>query len=432
LEVNISEQGKWERVIEITVPYQEMAHHFDKAYVTYKKKIQLEGFRKGKVPISLIKQMFGLKIEQETAENVAVEYLEEAAKQEHLRLFDISKLDTIDYSREKGLHLKAVVKIQPEIELTKYKGLEVENEIYQVTDDDIRETIERLREQQATMVDIEDEAKRGHYIVADIQETNETGVPIVGQKYENRYFQLESTDPDDQFVEQLIGVKPGETRNISIVEPSADPDSDKPEVKYFSIAVKEVKEKVLPEIDDEFARDVGDYQNLDELKASIRQELEQQAAENSKQNLSHRVMDEAIKSNPVELPDYMIDNFLDRFVKNARQNGGEAMDEQELRDRYRADAIWNLKWVMIKDKIMEMENIEVSDKEVMDYIEDLAKKAGKNATMVRSNYRDPKKREQIKLKIEEDKVVDLLIENAQLVDKVVTYQDQKRAEELIV
>jgi FKBP-type peptidyl-prolyl cis-trans isomerase (trigger factor) len=115
-----------------------------------------------------------------------------------------------------------------------------------------------------------------------------------------------------------------------------------------------------------------------------------------------------------------------------KKENREKLDAQELRAKYRTDAIWNLKWILIKDKISEAENIKVDDNEINEYIEDLAKIAGKNAAAVRSNYRDSKKREQVMHKIEEKKVIDLLKANAKITDKIITHHDLEKAEELMV
>ena len=432
MEVNISEQGKWERIVEVAVPYEEMIPKFDESYLKYKKTIQLEGFRKGKVPVDLIKKVFGVKIEKEVAENSVSDYLEEAVKEKNVKLYDISKLESVNYDRTNGLQFKAIIKTQPEVAVEKYKDLEVEREIYQVTDDDIREVVENLREQHATMTNIEGEAQRDHYIVADIQKTDSTGLPLVGQKYENRYFQLGGEEADEEFVEQLLGIKPGDTRQITLPVPNPDPISEDEQNEYYSINVKEVKKKNLPVLDDELAKDIGGYENLEQLKETIRKDLEIQAEENTKQNLSNRIMDEVIKSNPIELPDYMIEHFLDTVIENMKKENREKVDEQELRERYRTDAIWNLKWILIKEKILELENITVDEKEVFDYIEALARKAGKNATLVRGKYRDSKNREQVMHKLQERKVVDLLVDHAKISDKIVTYQDRQKAQELVV
>lgn len=430
MEVNIAEQGKWERIIEVTVPNEGLVSKFDETYAKYKKTIQLEGFRKGKVPVHLIKKIFGSKIEKEVAENSIADFLEEACKQHNIKLYDISKIESWDYSREAGLTFKALVKIEPEVSVNKYKDLKIEREVYKITDDDMNEAIDHLREQHATMMTIDGAAQRGHYIVADIQQVDSGGVPLVGQKYENRYFQLGGEQADEEFISQLLGIKAGESRRIKLHTPKSDSGEAKDE--YYAVTIKEVKEKNLPELDDEFAKDVGNFKDLEDLNHGIRQALESQAEEDTRQKLDNRVVDEVIKTNPIDLPDFMIENFLSAFVENIKKENPKEVAEKEIRERYRADAIWGLKWRMIKDKISELESIKVEESEIDDYIETLAKRSGKNAPVVRSNYRNAKKRDQLRYQIQEKKIIDVLLQNAQISESTTTYQDRKKADKLVV
>ncbi len=432
MEVRIEEQGQWERAVEVKVPYEKLVAKFDEAYAKYKKTIQWEGFRKGKVPLDLIKKALGTKIEREVAEDSIPDFLEKAVKENNLKLYDISKLESFSYDRATGLQFKAIIKIQPEIELKKYKALEVEKEIYQITDDDLNEFIENLREQHASMSTFDGEAQHGHYIVADIQGVDVAGLPLIGQKYENRYFYLDDEETDASFVDQLIGVKAGETRRVKLPVQSQDPNHPENQYEYYDVSVKEIKQKELPALDDEFAKDIGPYETLDQLKDAIRKNLELQAQERAKQNLTNRIMDEVIKSNPIELPDYMIDNFLEAFISDMKNDQPQQNDSEQLRERYRTDAIWNLKWLLILEKIAELENLKVEEAEINDYIEVMAKLAGKNGVAIRKKYRDPKKRDQVMHKILEKKVLDLLTSNAIITDKIVTYRDVQRTQDLIV
>ncbi|MDZ7331783.1 MAG: trigger factor [candidate division KSB1 bacterium] len=432
MEVHIEEQGQWERAVEVTVPYEKLLPKFDEAYAKYKKTIQWEGFRKGKVPLDLIKKALGPKIEREVAEDSIPGFLEEAVKENNLKLYDISQLESISYDRTNGLHFKAIIKIRPEVTLKKYKALEIEKEIYQITDDDLNDFIENLREQHASMSTFDGEAQRGHYIVADVQGVDVAGLPLIGKKYENRYFYLDDGETDPEFVNQLIGVKAGETRRVTLTVQNRDPNKPDNQVEYYDISVKEIKQKELPTLDDEFAKDIGPYETLNDLREAIRKNLEQRAQDRTQQNLTNRIMDEVIKSNPIELPDYMVENFLDAFIKDMNNSQQQTIDSQEVREKYRADAIWNLKWLLILEKIAELENIKVQESEINDYIETMAQLAGKNAVAIRNKYRDPKKREQVEHKLLEKKVIDLLRDNAIITDKIVTYQDVQRAQDLII
>lgn len=430
MEVTIAEQGQWERSIDVTVPYGEMVPKFDEAYAKYKQTIQLEGFRKGKVPVDLIKKLFGSKIEKEVAEEAIPNILEDVIKKYDVNIYDVSKIDGLHFDRENGLKFHALVKVKPEVKLEKYKELVVEKEIYRITDDDMQDALENLREQQATMVNIDGAAQAGHYLVADLQRTDATGVPLIGQKYENRYFRLSSEEAENEFISQLLGVKAGETRQIVLHPPQSGSETPAPE--YYSVLVKEVKEKKLPAVDDELAKDVGNFENLEALQQAIRQSLELEAERAARENLNNRLIDEVIKNNPIDLPDFMVERFLKDIIESMKKENRSNLDEEEIRERYRADAIYGLKWRMVRDKIAELEHIEVSDAEVDDYIEKLAQQAGKNAPLVRSNYRNEKKRDQVRDQLEERKVIELLLAHAVITDKVVTYQDRKKAAQLAI
>lgn len=425
MEVNISDHEQYEKAIEVSVPYDELKPKFNDSYNKYKKTIQLEGFRKGKVPIDLIKKVFGTKIEQEVAENSVTAYLQDVIDEHKIKFHGLQKVESLDYNQNDGLKFKAIIRVEPDISLTKYKGLTVEKEIYKVTDDDINFSLENLREQNATMNNIDTEAKEGHYIVADLQKTDSAGHPLIGEKYENRYFQLGGENVEGNIIDQLLGAKPGDNRQIIVPGPQNENE------EFYSVSVKEVKEKIIPELDDEFAKDIGDYENLDLLKNTIRENIEKQSQAGDEKKFHNKLIDEVIKSNPIDLPDFMIEDFLSVFVKNMKAENKKDVDENEIKEKYRADAIWNLKWILLRDKISELENIIVEDTDVDNHIDELLKNAGKDAAKIRSVYKNKKQRERVKGELFDQKITDFLIDNSKITEKAVTYQDLKKTQELI-
>ena len=427
MEVNITDYAEYEKQIEVNVPYDSLKPKFEESYNKYKKTIQLEGFRKGKVPLGLIKKVFGAKIEQEVAENSVSDYLQEIIEEHKIKFHNLEKVESLEFNRDKGLTFKAIVKVEPEITLKKYKGLTIEKEIYEVTNDDINLSLENLRERHATMNNIDEEAKEGHYIVADLQKTDGAGHPLIGEKYENRYFQIGGENVDDTITNQLMGAKAGDKRQITI--PSSENEESREE--FYSVDVKEVKEKIIPELDNDFAKDVGDYENLDQLKEMIRDNIKKQSQAGDKQKFHNELIDQVIKSNPIDLPDFMIEDFLSAFVNNMKNGQQENVDEKELQERYRADAVWNLKWIHIRDKISEIEEINIEDSDVDNHIENLVKNAGDEAIKVRKFYRDKKNRERITRELFDQKVVDFIAEYSKIKEKSVNYEKLKKAQELI-
>ncbi len=427
MEVNITDLTEHEKQIEVSVPYEKLKPKFEESYNKYKKTIQLEGFRKGKVPLGLIKKVFGNKIEHEVAENSVSDYLQEIIEEQKIKFHDLKKVESIEFNKDDGLKFKAIIKVEPEITLEKYKGLAIEKEIYEVTDDDINLSLDGLREQHATMNNFDGEAQEGHYIVADLQKTDVAGHPLIGEKFENRYFQIGGENVDDNITNQLMGAKAGDKRQLTIPTPENEENKE----DFYSVEIKEVKEKTIPELDDEFAKDVGDYENLDQLKEMIRENIKNQSQTGDKQKFHNELIDQVIKNNPIDLPDFMIEDFLTNLVKNMRTENQKDVDENEIRERYRADAIWNLKWILIKDKISDVEEIKIEDSDVDNHIENLTKNAGEEAMKVRKFYRDKKNRERIKGELFDQKVVGFITENSKIKEKTVNYKKLKKAQELI-
>ncbi|MFZ5515437.1 MAG: trigger factor [Candidatus Zhuqueibacterota bacterium] len=430
MEINVVDQGQWEKVIDVTVPYSELLPKIESSYQDYKKSIQLEGFRKGKVPLDLIKKIFGAKIEKETAESSIQDFLKQAIQDKAIKVYDIVKIDPVDFNQETGLHFGATVQLEPEVNLVQFKNLEIEKENYLVTDDDVDAVLKDIQEEHAVMNDVKTEAMKGHFIVADLQQTDASGIPLVGRKFENRYLRLLDENNENAITEQLVGVKIGDTRQIRV--PSSKGEEGPTAEEYFAVTVKEIKEKILPEIDDQLAKASGQFESLDVMKKDIRENLVRQFEVRAMQQVNNSIRDKIVKTNPIDLPDYMIENFLTGFVEDLKKDNRTKMDDQDLREQYRADAIWNLKWLLFRDKIMEAENIHIDDAEVDNYIESFALKAGREAAMVRSNFRKAETRKRLKQDLLEKKIIDFLRDNARITEKTITLKESEKASDIIV
>ncbi|OQX88871.1 trigger factor [candidate division KSB1 bacterium 4484_87] len=427
MEVKVADHEDFKKKVEIKVPYEELSDKINAKFQQYKKTIQLEGFRKGKVPLNLIKKVYGKQIEAEAIEDAIPEVLQKAIDQEKIKYFDIESVKDVNFNEENGLTFNAIVRVEPEIELTKYKGLKFEKRVYQVSDAEVEEALENLREQYATMDNVEDEAKEGHFIVADLQKTDESGHPLIGEKYDNRYLQLRTKEDDDEVTEQLLGIKPGETRQIKVQAPeNAEGEAD---FDYFSVTVKEIKEKKLPELDDEFAKDVGE-ESLESLTKKVREQLEKQAADNDNNHFEEIVIDKLVKENPFELPDFIVDSYVDDVAKEIKSRNPQEGSEEDIKKEIRSEAIRNLRWWMIRDKISEMEDLKVEDKEIDDHIEEIAKKAGREAPKIRREYRTDKMRRQLRQELLHKKVIDAIINNSKVVEKIVTLEDLRKQAEI--
>lgn len=434
MESKITQKGNFEKVVEVDVPEAELAPHFDSIYKKYQKNVKLQGFRKGKVPLSLIKKLYGDAMKGEAIEEVVQSVLREVRDKENLRLVAPAKLEDINYDPEKGLHFKAVCEVAPDIELKNYRGLSVEREVYEVDDQDVSDALNDVREQMAVMQPVETAAEDGHFVLADLQQVDATGLPIIGKKFKDRYFQIVTNNSNNKdFTEQLIGAKPGDKRRIELDSNDNSNSPNKENKKdYFEVRIKEIKSKQVPELDDGLAKDTGKFESLDELKTDLRSKLTKQAQVNARSRLRRRIIDEVLKKNSFDLPESMINNYLDVFVENAKKESKEPFDEEELRNHYRPTAVWNLKWELVKDKLREAENLSVSDEDKDVFISRLAEERDIEEKQVRKSLKDKRAQRQFEEDVIEDKVLNYLEVNAKIKDKKITRKDIEKAQKLAV
>jgi trigger factor len=429
LESKITKQGNSQRIVEVDLSDAELQPHFEAVFEKYKKNLKIQGFRKGKVPVNLIKKLFGEEIKNEAIEEVVERVFREVRAKENLRPVAPAKLEDIKYEPEQGLHFKATVEVVPEIELKNYKDLAVEREIYEVSEDDVADALENVRERLAVMQPVEEAAREDHYLLADFQEVDVSGVPVIGKKFEDRFFRLNGEGLNKDITQQLIGVKAGEMRRIEL---SSQDGTNHQKKEYFNVNVKEIKSKQLPELDDELAKDTGKFQTLDELKSDILEKLIKQAQAESQHQLRHNLIDEVLKRNSFDLPEVMIQNYLDALAEGAKRDKNSKFDEEAFRNEYRTIAIWNIKWELAKDKIIELENLQVSDPDKEAFIARVAAERGIDAAKLRKSFENKNAQKQLLEDVLETKVIDFLQQHAKIKERKVTRKDRQRSSQLAV
>ena len=307
--------------------------------------------------------------------------------------------------------------VEPEIEVNNYKGLKLEKEIHKIDKEDVQQALRMLQEQKAEIRPIEGEAKPGYIIEGDVQALNESGIPIVGHKWEDRAIILGEPPLGDQIQDQLLGVNVGEERQFMVIQPEKGPDGKLRDKKQnFLIKVKAIKEKVLPEISDDFAKSIGEFKTVDELEEAVQKQLEIQKERDSEDMLRHRLINEVIRRNDFEIPEPMVKNTLDLLWENYSKQSKEKMDEETYRKEHQPQTVWNLKWQLIWKKIAEIENITITDEELDSEIEKGAQSNPKEAEKIRAHYRDSRHRDRLKLDFLEDRTIRFIRENSKIKD----------------
>lgn len=447
MNVQVTESGTWRRTLEIEAPAEDVDKRLNDAYRKYSKTLNLPGFRKGKIPLSVIKRQFGSAIQGEVVQEMVEEFYREASEAEGIQPVSQASIDDINFEEGQPLVFKASVDVRPEITVETYKGLKVTRPVFAVEDEHIEGRLRYMQEESATEQVVERAADLDDVVFADVEELDESGSPVPDHRSEDqsiRLFKTEDGNPTD-LAEQLKGISAGESREVTITRPVQDePDHDhedcdhdhddheghdhdqgdhdeepKEETAMFRVTAKEIRERELPELDDELAKDVGGVASLEELKTQIRNEMQTQYEQVIRQRVEENLVDALIEGNPLEVPDSMVENYLNGMVESyKREHAGHDhnIDEDAIRENGRDQAERGVKRFLLLDAVADQENIEVTDEDLDEHLEEMSQRHNIEGPRLRQILSRTEQLDQIESEIKTQKTFDFLIDNADVED----------------
>jgi len=411
LNFTVSEPKPWKRVLEIEVPAASIQTELDEAYGRYRKEMRIPGFRQGKVPLSVLKARFGNEIRAEVLERKIPEYLNQAREEAEIQPISQPVIEDVNFEDGEDLKVRAAIEVKPPIELKQYKDLSVTKRATEVSDEDIAKSLDALRERYANVVRVDGEAEQDHFLMADLQHLDSSGVPIVGRKEEGQFFQIGTGRFGEAFDTQLIGVKAEEERRIDTVYPDDHPDEALAgQPAHFLVNIRDVLEKILPTLDDAFAVDVG-AEDLENLKTSVKDEMEQEPD----REMRIKLIDQIVADHDFEVPDSMLGMYLDQAITDAKKEArGQDVDEDTIRQEYRPVAIDQIKRYLLLEAIGDSEKIEVAKEELDERLERIAERGQMPVDQVRRTFRENGRLERIESDIREEKVVEFIVKHADI------------------
>ena len=427
MKVTVSESDAWRRTLEVEVPGEDVRRRFETAYKNYSKSLNLPGFRKGKIPVSLVKKRFGKAIQGEVLQEVMQECYREASRSEGLTPISEATIEDVNYEEGQPLKFTASVDVKPEIVAQDYRGLKTTRPVFKVTDADVEEQLQRVQEQNATEQEVDRPAGLGDVVVADLQELDESGLPIIGRKQEERPFHIGGRNANHDLDNQLVGISAGETRRIVLTHAGEDENEARMEGSQHQegreirmmFSAREVRERTLPELDDEFAKDQGQFESLDELTAQIRTDLRAQADFASRRYLEGHIVDELIRKNAFDLPETMVESALDTLVENQKKEheGREQdIDEDAIRQENREGTIRGLKRHILMEAIQKQEELEVGEAEMDSQLDVMSRRYNTEREQLRQILKRSDQIERIESNLLTEKTFDFLIEHAEIED----------------
>ncbi|WP_295210522.1 trigger factor [Ruminococcus sp.] len=413
---NNVETNKFELEIEISAEDFEAA--IQKAYLKARKNIALPGFRKGKAPRKLIEKEYGEQVFFEDAVNLLYAPVVNGAVEESgLELVTRPEVEVTEISKENGVKLKATCITKPEVEVKDYKGIEVEKVVNPVTDEDIDKQVNALREKNVTVETVDDRAaENGDDVVIDFEGFKDD-VAFEGGKAEDFTLSLGSGQFIPGFEDQIVGHNAGEEFDINVTFP------DEYQVKelagapaVFKIKLKSISKKVMPELDDEMVKDSTEFDTVDEYKADVKKKLEEANEKHADAEVEAKIFDKVIDNMTAEIPQVMFDNRVNEMVGELEQRlapqgisldlymqyTGQTIDT--VKKAYAEQAEKQVKLRLALEKIVELENVEVSDDELKAEFDKLAENYKLTVDQIKQFIHD----DDLKKDIAVGKAVDLI------------------------
>ncbi len=412
--------------LNVTIEASKFDEAIKKVYFKSAKYFNIPGFRKGKAPMNIVEKYYGKEIFYEDAFNEVVpEELEKAVEENKLEVVSRPDIEVTQIGKGQDLIFTAVFQTKPEAELGKYKGVEIKKIEYKVTDEDIEHELGHMQEHNSRLVSIDDRpVEKGDVANIDFEGFVD-GVAFEGGKAEGHDLEIGSNTFIPGFEDQVIGMKIDEEKDINVKFPDEYFSKELAgKEAIFKVKVNEIKKKELPELDDEFAKDVSEFDTLKELKESIKEKQQKQNDEKAKYETQDAVIKAVCENMKVEIPSGMIETETENMLKDMEQRlayQGLKLDQylqimgktkEDMQKEYEPQAIEAIKSRLALETVIKAEKIEVADIDVEEKMKEMAKNYGKE------NDEEFMKNENvinyIKKGLESEKALEFLVENAKI------------------
>ena len=431
MKVDVNEISPVQRKIQVELPAETVANEFSRAYQDLGRRVRIKGFRSGKAPRSVLQGIYGDELKVQVRSQLVEDSLGEVIKDRGLQIVSRPEIEANDLVEGSPFSFSAVFEIKPVVEVRDYLGVEVEKVKISVSDDQVDEAVNRLRESHARLEPVENRTlvEPGDFVTLDF-EGSIAGKPFAAGKGENYLLEVGGGQALPQFEEAVVGLPQGESRNIQVAYPENFPNSELAgKTVDFSVVVREIKHKVLPELDDDFAKDHGECGSLVELKAAVRVRLEDELKQIQQEELKEQIVNRLLQTESFIPPPAMVERQT-RYLMERYQNRGagqSAASLEETRKTLETRALRQVQATLLIEKIAQLEQIAVSDKEVQERVDNLARAAGDRAKTVREVYSKPESREDLRAQMVFDRTVSFLLERAQIkeVDPPATKVDEQ-------
>jgi trigger factor len=419
LQVTINTLSDIKQEADIQLSHEELQPHFEKAYEKYRTKVELKGFRKGKVPMPMIKKLYGEAIEHDSLDTITNDVYHRAMEEKNIRPVGVPTLVDMDFKRGEKLRFRITFEVKPAITLKKIKGITVEKPVHRVSDEEIESELHHLRRANAASAEVKKVTDPEHIVTGDVQEIDDSGSPLIGKKSSNLRFYLADTTLAPEITNALLQGEAGGSYRASF----ESQHGDHAHKTHVAITVNKIEKLTLPPLDEALVTKVtGDkVSSPDEFRRNLRSDLERYWEEQASSRVDDALADEVVRMHEFEVPEALVNGFLDMFIEDIKNRSRDKklprdFDEQKFRSERRAYAVWQAKWMLLKERIVEEERIAVADEDFERIAEADAARSGVDKNRLLTYYKNTGS---VTDRLLSDKVMAFLKTNAHIKEKVV-------------
>ncbi len=434
MNVEIEQLGPVKKKINVAIPSETVTEEIASTYQKLKQTVKIRGFRTGKVPQDILKKYYREHVEGEVITRLIQHSYPEALKK--LDIVPVSQPVVENGVLEEGKEFlySASFEVKPEITLQEYTGLTVTREKFNLTPEDVDKRLSLIRESHASLKEVEEDRpiEQGDFIVADLEEAVE-GESTKGGNAKDYLLEVGQDSYLPGLSQKLIGLRKDAAETITLAVPE---DFHRKDIAGKEVTVtmhiKGLKQKILPELDDTFAKDLGEEQGLETLKKKLQSDLEQEENQRIESQVRALLVDQLIEKNPLEVPTYMVERqieFMMADTQRALLAQGSSLEKigislEAMKERYRSEAEKQVKCSLLVEAIAKKEDIAVSDSEVEEKIEEIARANNQEVATVRNFYQKEGLWEGLKIKLLEKKTLNFLLEKAMIIEADTTKMDE--------
>ncbi len=418
MDISIVDHSEVEKEIHVTLTPEELKPHFEKAYKREQAKIEIKGFRKGKAPLEMVKRLYGEAIEYDALEDISNDVFREVITERKIFPIGEPSLTDIKFKPNEPLVFSVKYEINPRIELKEYKGIAVDKIVHHLNEDEVEEEILRIQKANSTLSEVSVATDDEHIITVDIQDLDDNGTPLIGKKSSGTriYLAEETIAPEVRYA--LQGVSLDEKRNVSFEMEHGDHKH----MNNWELTATKIEAVTIPELNDEFVKKATRLKvsTVDEFRQNVKNDLERYWVETTDQHLKDSLIGEIVKRHEFAVPQALIKSLTDaRLDDMKKQNPSkelpEGFDEQKYREGYKPYATFQAKWFLIRDRIIETEQLSVTDAELEQRAEEDAPKMSIEKDRLLSFYKNS---EALKDRITNEKLMNFLITNSVVTEKI--------------